>query len=49
MIALDSNVRLRLLTHDDARQLGAVVRFMESHPEESYWVSDLVWWRPSGH
>ncbi len=42
MIALDTNVLLRLLTHDDTRQLAAVVRFMEAHPEEDYFVSDLV-------
>lgn len=42
MIALDTNVLLRLLTHDDARQLAAVVRFMESHPDEDYFVSDIV-------
>jgi len=42
VIALDTNVLLRLLTHDDARQLAAVVRFMEAHPGEDYFVSDLV-------
>lgn len=42
MIALDSNVVLRIVTHDDPRQLAAAARFMEARPGESFFVSDIV-------
>lgn len=42
MIALDTNVLLRLLTHDDPAQLAAIERFFAAHPDETFLVSDLV-------
>ena len=42
-MALDSNIPLRLLLHDDADQLASIVRFLERHGEEQYWGPDVVW------
>lgn len=42
MIALDSNVLLRLLTHDDPAQLAAIERFFDAHPDETFLVPDVV-------
>lgn len=42
MIALDTNVLLRLLTHDDPAQLAAIERFFDAHPGETFLVPDLV-------
>jgi predicted nucleic-acid-binding protein len=42
MIALDTNVIVRLLTHDDPAQLASIGRFFDTHPEETFLVPDLV-------
>ena len=42
MIALDTNVIVRLLTHDDPAQLAPIGRFFDTHPEETFLVPDLV-------
>ena len=42
MIALDTNVIVRLLTHDDPAQLAAIERFFDAHPEATFLVPDLV-------
>jgi len=36
MIALDTNVIVRLLTHDDPAQLASIGRFFDTHPEETF-------------
>ncbi|MCX7011864.1 MAG: type II toxin-antitoxin system VapC family toxin [Candidatus Sumerlaeota bacterium] len=43
MIALDTNILVRLLLQDDQAQLAAIVSFLEGHEGERYWVSDIVW------
>jgi predicted nucleic-acid-binding protein len=42
MIGLDTNVLLRLLVHDDRRQLAAIERFLTACRNENYFVSDIV-------
>jgi len=42
MIALDTNILLRLLTHDDPAQLAAIGRFFTAHPDETFLVPDIV-------
>ena len=42
MIALDTNLLLRLLTHDDPAQLAALGRFFTAHPGETFLVPDVV-------
>jgi predicted nucleic-acid-binding protein len=42
MIALDTNIILRLLTHDDSAQLAAIGRFFAARPDETFLVPDLV-------
>lgn len=42
MIALDTNVLLRLLTHDDPAQLAAIERFFAAHPNETFLAPDVV-------
>jgi len=42
MTALDTNVILRLLTHDDPGQMAALAKFFAAHPGESYFVPDIV-------
>jgi predicted nucleic-acid-binding protein len=42
MIALDTNIIVRLLTHDDPAQLAAIARFFERNTEEEFLVPDLV-------
>ena len=42
MIALDTNIIVRLLTHDDPAQLAAIERFFDAHPDETFLVPDLV-------
>jgi len=42
MIALDTNILLRLLTHDDPAQLAALGRFFTARPGEMFLVPDVV-------
>jgi predicted nucleic-acid-binding protein len=42
MIALDTNIVLRLLTHDDPAQLITIERFFAAHPDETFLVPDVV-------
>lgn len=42
MIALDTNVLLRLLTHDNRTQLAAIGRFFAAHDRETFFVPDVV-------
>ncbi len=42
MIALDTNVIIRILTHDDPAQLAAIGRLFESNPDETFLVPDVV-------
>ncbi len=42
MIALDTNVLLRLLTHDDPARLAALEQFFAAHDGESFFVTDVV-------
>ena len=42
MIALDTNLLLRLLAHDDAGQLAAIERFFKLHADETFFVPDIV-------
>jgi predicted nucleic-acid-binding protein len=42
VIALDTNILLRLVTHDDPAQLAAIERFVGAHPDETFMVPDLV-------
>ena len=42
MIALDTNVVLRLLVHDDATQLAAIEHFFRKQADESFFVPDVV-------
>ena len=51
MIALDTKILLRLLTHDDPAQLAAIGRFFRAHPNETFLVPDIVLVEatPDGH
>ena len=42
MIALDTNLLLRLATHDDPAQLAALERFLAAHPHETFLIPDVV-------
>ncbi len=42
VIALDTNILLRLLTHDDPEQLAAMGRFLTIHAGETYLVPDIA-------
>ena len=41
MIALDTNVLVRFITHDDSSQTEKVIRLL-AHPTENFFISDLV-------
>ena len=42
MIALDTNVVLQLLAHDEPAQLAALNRFLATHADETFFVPDIV-------